>query len=100
MKKCRFCAEDIQDEAVVCRYCGKPAVRREIEELAARWGRIGQAQRDAEWAALGDAEKTQLETFLRTRPAGSQAPAHRKVILWVLLGLVALAVACQFASLL
>ena len=35
MKKCPKCAEDVQDEAVVCRYCGHPFTKNETRRQSA-----------------------------------------------------------------
>lgn len=44
MKKCPFCAEEVQEEAVVCRYCGR--------ELSGSAGREKKSKKRILWASL------------------------------------------------
>jgi hypothetical protein len=43
MKTCRFCAEEIQDAAIVCKHCGRDLVAPASSPAAkrpTRWGRV------------------------------------------------------------
>ncbi|MFZ2189364.1 MAG: hypothetical protein WA057_02300 [Candidatus Magasanikiibacteriota bacterium] len=37
MKKCQFCAEEVQDEAIVCKHCGKELNKQAVKKKEYNW---------------------------------------------------------------
>jgi len=94
-KTCRFCAEEIQATAVVCKHCRSLVAEGDIENLARNWwGEYTEDQRCSIWEGLSDERKQSLKATidLLTRqyhdgttagraasvPRADQAPAARK----------------------
>ena len=40
MKKCPYCAEEIQDEAIICKHCGRDLTRESPEIIAQQRGQL------------------------------------------------------------
>src|SRR5918995_4147389 len=47
MKKCPFCAEEVQTEAIICRYCGRDIDPELVEKVLSRQASVLGASRDA-----------------------------------------------------
>lgn len=104
MKKCPFCAEEIQDEATVCRFCGRSAMNQHIQSLAMQWAKTRRGDRSRIWAGMTPADRVLLTEALKGQ-AGNSAPrrsfgaasACGVVVLLGIIGIIGLVILGQFA---
>ncbi len=52
MSTCPYCAEEIQEAAVVCRHCGEAVVSDDCRAYSERYSRLGPKRAQADWAKL------------------------------------------------
>jgi hypothetical protein len=92
MKKCPSCAEEIQDEATICKHCGRVPATPEILSLARRWWKIRDKEQARLWAAMSVTDRTLLtETLKTTPPAPGGMTASKGCLLFLLMCGVSLA---------
>ena len=68
VKRCPVCAEEVQDEAVKCRYCGAQLMSDRVRRLLPRYGSLTEQQRADEWGRLSAQEQRELTAALEAAP--------------------------------
>lgn len=100
MKKCPYCAEEIQDEAIVCKHCGREVIEDRWREYCARYAQLApeqqraalakltaeqRAQAERAWKALGYAERRQqAASAVRDSRRSSSMPVVGCLVLVIL----------------
>ncbi len=80
MKACRYCAEEIQEAAIVCKHCGKDLTKEPSEDITQK--RVQLVQKQAEYEkAIASWERYIQEQTQLAQQAGRQ-------VTWALVGLI------------